>query len=71
LSDNKNKAVVRKAYEAMGESGAGFMDYLTDDVTWTFFGSHVFAGTLTSKREIRERLLAPMAQVVPSSMWTI
>lgn len=66
MSEGANSVLVRKAYESMGSPGAGFMDYLTDDVTWTFFGAHVFAGTLRGKKEIRERLLIPMSRVIES-----
>jgi len=66
MSARENKVLVRKAYESMGQPGPIFMDYLTDDVTWTFFGAHAFAGTLRGKREIRERLLVPMSRVIES-----
>jgi ketosteroid isomerase-like protein len=67
MSEGANKALVRKAYESMGEQGvSSFMDCLSDDVTWTFFGSHVFSGRLSGKREIEEKLLVPMGEVVTS-----
>ena len=62
----ENKAFVRKAYEGMSMSDSVFLDCLSEDATWTFFGNHVFAGTFNGKQDIIDRLLIPMARVVES-----
>lgn len=66
----QHATLVRNAYESLG-SGSAFMDSLSDDVTWTFFGSHIFAGTLSGKREIEEKLLVPMSKVIGSFRFRI
>ncbi|MSR14791.1 MAG: nuclear transport factor 2 family protein [Gammaproteobacteria bacterium] len=43
---------------------AGFMNNLADDVTWTFFGSHRFAGTFKGKEELVAKLFAPLGEVL-------
>ena len=62
MSVEENKAVVRSLYEAMGSPEENFLDYASDDVTWTFYGKHVFAGTMRGKQEITDKLLTPMAE---------
>jgi len=64
VTRESNKALVRRAYESMGGPDDVFLDSLSDDATWTFFGTHVFAGILRGKREIVERLLVPMRETL-------
>ena len=46
-----NKQLVRDAYASISAGNlGGFMDRLSDDVTWTFFGSHRFAKTFQRQR---------------------
>ncbi len=40
------------------------MSRLADDVTWTFFGSHRFAGTFRGKEELVAKLFAPLGEVL-------
>jgi ketosteroid isomerase-like protein len=62
----ENKALVRKAYEGLSLSDSVFLDCLSEDATWTFFGNHIFAGTFNGKQDIVDRLLTPIANVVES-----
>ena len=66
MGASENKALVRKAYEGVSLSDTVFMDCLSEDVTWTFFGTHRFSGTFKGKQDIQERLLAPIGDVVES-----
>ncbi len=57
MSIETNKQLVRDAYAAISAGNLdGFMDRLTDDVTWTFFGSHRFAKTFNGKDDITQNL---------------
>lgn len=56
MDTQANKDVVRLLYESIDQPDGGWLDYLADDVTWTFFGSHVLAGTLHGKQEISDKL---------------
>ena len=40
------------------------MSKLSDDATWTFFGSHRFAGTFNGKAEIVAKLFEPLGEVL-------
>jgi hypothetical protein len=60
MDTQANKDVARLLYENIGKPDNVWLDYLADDATWTFFGSHVFAGTLHGKQEIIDKLLTPM-----------
>ncbi len=66
MGSSENKALVRKAYEGLSLSDSVFMDCLSEDATWTFYGTHTFAGTFKGKRDIQDRLLAPIAKIVES-----
>jgi len=65
MSIESNKQLVRDTWDAVG---AGDMDKflagLADDVTWTFFGSHRFAGTFKGKDDLLQRLFAPIGDVL-------
>lgn len=59
MSIEANKQLVREAYDSISRGDVdGFMNRLADDVRWTFFGSHRFAGTFNGKAEILEGLFA-------------
>ncbi|MGE0484522.1 MAG: nuclear transport factor 2 family protein [Gammaproteobacteria bacterium] len=60
-----NKELVRTAWNAVstGDSDT-FLGALADDVTWTFFGSHRFAGTIRGKDELLNKLFAPLGEVL-------
>jgi hypothetical protein len=66
MGESDNKTLVRKAYEGLSVSDTVFMDCLSEDATWTFFGAHRFAGTFNGKQDIQDRLLAPIGEVVES-----
>jgi uncharacterized protein len=70
MNEAANVALVRRAYESLGQDST-FMDSLSEDVTWTFFGSHVFARTFRGKREIQRDLLEPILDVVDSFRFQI
>jgi ketosteroid isomerase-like protein len=62
MSVEDNKTLVRAAYDSISAGELdGFMDRLADDVKWTFFGKHRFAGTLVGKEDILNNLLTPLA----------
>ncbi|MEM7468184.1 MAG: nuclear transport factor 2 family protein [Pseudomonadota bacterium] len=62
MSLEDNKALVRTAYESVSAGNLdGFMDRLTDDVKWTFFGNHRFATTFVGKEDILTNLFEPLA----------
>ena len=62
MSIEDNKSLVRRAYESVSEGNVdGFMDSLSDDVRWTFFGEHRFAKTFVGKDDILENLFGPLA----------
>jgi len=65
MSTATNKQLVRDAWGAVtaGEVDK-FMAALADDVTWTFFGSHRFAGTFRGKDELIAKLFAPLGEVL-------
>lgn len=66
MGTSENKALVRKAYEGFSLTSNVFMDCLSEDATWTFFGNHRFAGTFNGKQDIQDRLLTPIVDVVES-----
>jgi len=62
MSGENNKALVRAAYDSISAGELdGFMDRLADDVKWTFFGKHRFAGTMVGKEDILNNLLTPLS----------
>lgn len=66
MSTEANKQLVRDAWGSVSNGDVdGFMNALADDVTWTFFGSHRFAGTLRGKQELVSKLFAPLGAPSP------
>jgi len=65
MSVEANKQLVRDTWGAVTKGDIeGFMSRLADDVTWTFFGSHRFAGTFRGKDELVAKLFAPLGEVL-------
>lgn len=65
MSIEANKQLVRDTWGAVTKGDIeGFMSRLADDVTWTFFGSHCFAGTFRGKDELVAKLFAPLGEVL-------
>lgn len=65
MSTAANKELVRNAWNAVSNGDVeGFMNALADDVTWTFFGTHRFAGTFRGKEELVGKLFAPLGEVL-------
>lgn len=65
MSIEANKQLVRDTWAAVTRGDIeGFMSRLADDVTWTFFGSHRFAGTFCGKDELVSKLFAPLGEVL-------
>lgn len=61
----ENKQLVRDTWGAVSKGDVeGFMARLADDVTWTFFGSHRFAGTFRGKDELVAKLFTPLGDVL-------
>ncbi|HIF08638.1 MAG TPA: hypothetical protein EYQ81_01495, partial [Sneathiellales bacterium] len=53
IADNKKVVLDAGAAITSGDMEA-FYGALSDDVTWTFFGSHRYAGTFKGRKEIEE-----------------
>ena len=65
MSTDTNKKLVADTWGAVSNGNIeGFMNNLADDVTWTFFGSHRFAGTFKGKEELVGKLFAPLGEVL-------
>ena len=57
MSVEDNKALVKEAWDCVSRGdGEAFLDHLTEDATWTFTGTHRFAGTFSGKQEIVDKL---------------
>ena len=62
---DSNKKLVSDTWGAVSNGDVqGFMNNLSEDVTWTFFGSHRFAGTIRGKEELVAKLFAPLGEVL-------
>lgn len=65
MSTAANKKLVQQAWNAISAGDVdSFMAALADDVTWTFFGSHRFAGTFRGKNELVAKLFSPLGEVL-------
>ena len=65
MSAESNKQLVRDTWGAVTAGDVeGFMRRLADDVTWTFFGTHRFAGTISGKDELVTKLFAPLGDIL-------
>ncbi|MEM7466684.1 MAG: nuclear transport factor 2 family protein [Pseudomonadota bacterium] len=65
MSASDNKKLVEEAWGMVSVGDAeGFLSKLADDATWTFFGSHRFAGTFDGKAEIIAKLFEPLGEVL-------
>ena len=65
MSVEANKKLVVETWGCVSRGDlAGFLDGLADDVTWTFFGRHRFAGTFRGKEAVRNGLFAPLGAVL-------
>jgi ketosteroid isomerase-like protein len=50
-----NKQTVLKAYASLVEGNVqGYFDRMQDDITITYYGDHIFAGTYRGKKDILE-----------------
>ena len=61
----ENKQIVLYAYGSLtnGEP-EGFYSRLSDDVEWTFFGSHRYAGTFRGREEIEKGLFGSLGELL-------
>ena len=65
MGTQENKQLVKDAWASVSNGdAAGFFSRLADDVTWTFFGTHRFAGTLRGKQEVIDKLFTPLGDVL-------
>jgi uncharacterized protein len=65
MSAERNKELVKATWDAVTAGDiTTFLENLADDVTWTFFGSHRFAGTYRGKEELGAKLFAPLGEVL-------
>ncbi len=63
MSIESNKQLVLGAYASVSEGNlAGFMDRLSDNVRWTFDGTHRFAKTFHGKQDILNNLFGPLSE---------
>lgn len=65
MSAEANKALVEQTWGAVTKGDTEtFFNNLADDVTWTFFGTHKFAGTYHGKQELIDKLFTPLGDVL-------
>jgi len=65
MNAEHNKRLVRDTWNAVTAGDIDtFLGNLADDVTWTFFGSHRFAGTFRGKDELLAKLFGPLGEVL-------
>ena len=65
MSTAANKELVKNAWDAVSRGDVdAFMNALADEVTWTFFGTHRFAGTFRGKEELVAKLFTPLGEVL-------
>lgn len=65
MSVADNKELVTATWDAVTKGDLDtFMNNLADDVTWTFFGTHRFAGTFSGKDNLTNGLFAPLGDVL-------
>jgi ketosteroid isomerase-like protein len=65
MGTEANKQLVEGAWGAVSAGNVqAFMNALADDVTWTFFGTHRFAGTICGKDELVAKLFAPLGDIL-------
>ena len=65
MSTESNKQLVRDTWGAVSNGDTDkFLAALADDITWTFFGSHTFAGTFKGKDELLTGLFAGIGDVL-------
>ncbi len=63
MSTEANKQVVIDAYASIAAGNLeGFMNRLSDDVRWTFFGTHPYAGTFHGKDDILKNLFGSLGE---------
>ena len=69
MAERTNEQLVRETWDAVGNHDIDtFLANLADDVTWTFFGSHKFAGTFNGKEDLLTRLLEPINGVIENGI---
>ena len=62
---SSSKEIVEELLDAVSSGNADkLLRNLADDVTWTFFGSHRFAGTFKGKDELMNGLFAVIGEVL-------
>ncbi len=65
MGSKDNKQIVSDTWGAVNAGDLDtFFGNLADDVTWTFFGSHRFAGTFRGKDELVSKLFEPLGEVL-------
>ena len=63
MGTEENKRVVLDTYAAISAGDLeGFLSHLNEDIRWTFFGTHPYAGTFAGKEDITKRLLSSLAE---------
>jgi uncharacterized protein len=61
----ENKKIVLDAYASLSRGEPeGFYGVLSDDVEWTFFGSHRYAGTFKGRSEIETGLFGSLGELL-------
>ena len=65
MSLEDNKQVVRELYGSLSAGSTdGFIDRLTDDVRWTFIGTHRFGRTFNGKDDIKDNLFGVLGKML-------
>jgi ketosteroid isomerase-like protein len=69
MSSAENKEFIRGMFAELSKgNGGAFLDALADDVRFTIIGSSKYSGTFNGKKDLVERLLAPLAAQVEGGM---
>nr|WP_300313230.1 nuclear transport factor 2 family protein [Halomonas sp.] len=58
----RNRDIVRRAFEAWANGESVFNDLLADDVVWTIHGSDPVAGTYNGRKDFVSRASAPLVR---------
>ncbi len=58
-TEQDNKAIIRRAFDAWAAGTGGVFDLLADDATWTIVGTTPVSGTYTSRQQFMDVVITP------------
>jgi len=58
-TEQDNKAIIRRAFDAWAAGTGGVFDLLADDATWTIVGTTPVSGTYTSRQQFMDVVINP------------